>query len=35
MSTQAVRQPLYVVPKRSLYARIRDFLEQERGWVIC
>jgi multiple sugar transport system permease protein len=30
MSTQAVRQPLYVVPKRSLYVRIRDFLEQER-----
>ncbi len=30
MSTQAVRQPLYVVPKRSLYVRTRDFLEQER-----
>jgi multiple sugar transport system permease protein len=30
MSTQAVRHPLYVVPKRSLYARTRDFLQQER-----
>jgi multiple sugar transport system permease protein len=30
MSTQAVRQPLYVVPKRSLYVRTRDFLEHER-----
>jgi multiple sugar transport system permease protein len=30
MSTQAVRQPFYVVPKRSLYARMRDYLEQER-----